>query len=498
MSRAPARPICPANPRGGGAAGGASRCGRGGGGAGAGPAGAAAAGAARRPGGERRVGRAAGAGAEPGPRRALPRRGERRPVPAASPDLAASSESRVVSVMGLGGDPGVASSRAGSGSPHSAQGSWTPLTAEQSTGTRFIASFPGTSLPPASEFEQPAVDFIFASPHTKVSRVALAFLGRSPDAAPLCAMDWGVPGCAPSPAPARSPHRWDGKSGALLHPLLPDVQRTSAVHRHRWVGNFCLFPRWDAAPGTTCWREAVGLRCRRGSPPCPQLSPSRFAPAGSCSEPRPPRRFFLWKCWWLGAGSAARGLFLQNKVALLRPQLPAARARRLAATGAERSGAQRARSPGQSVPTPDLGEGAWDAGALVSSRGLSWEDEGFLRSSSNFPFPVVVGTCSALPWARSLDAPHIVSRSAPSPWAETAHVTRRKTDLVFYSIPITSPCNSIFPSQLPLLKFPKMWLLGREMILRCLVLSEPADPPLTPWKSSGGTLKNQPENLHTN
>lgn len=45
---------------------------------------------------------------------------------------------------------------------------------EQRTGTRFIASFPGTSLSPASEFEQPAVDFIFASPQTKVSRVALA------------------------------------------------------------------------------------------------------------------------------------------------------------------------------------------------------------------------------------------------------------------------------------------------------------------------------------
>lgn len=46
-----------------------------------------------------------------------------------------------------------------------------------------------TSLPPESEFEQPALDFIFASPQTKVSRVALAFLGRSPDSAPPCAMD---------------------------------------------------------------------------------------------------------------------------------------------------------------------------------------------------------------------------------------------------------------------------------------------------------------------
>lgn len=50
-------------------------------------------------------------------------RGERRLVPAASPALPASSESGLVSVMGLGGEPGVGSSLADSRSPHSAQGS---------------------------------------------------------------------------------------------------------------------------------------------------------------------------------------------------------------------------------------------------------------------------------------------------------------------------------------------------------------------------------------
>lgn len=58
-----------------------------------------------------------------GTRRALPRLRERRLVPAASLDLAASSESRLVSVMGLGGEPRVAFSLADSRSPHSAQGS---------------------------------------------------------------------------------------------------------------------------------------------------------------------------------------------------------------------------------------------------------------------------------------------------------------------------------------------------------------------------------------
>lgn len=99
------------------------------------------------------------------------------------------------------------------------------------------------------------------------------------------------------------------------------------------------------------------------------------------------------------------GGFLQNKVALLRPQLPAARARRLAATGAERraAGAQ----PGTG---PRAGSGGGGSGTLVP---LYPAEEGFLGRTRGFkglfelsagvaaPGCRAAGTGSALPRVRS-------------------------------------------------------------------------------------------------
>ncbi|XP_009995790.1 PREDICTED: V-set and transmembrane domain-containing protein 2B [Chaetura pelagica] len=97
--------------------------------------------------------------------------------------------------------------------------------------------------------------------------------------------------------------------------------------------------------------------------------------------PNPPH--FPVAVRWLGAGSAARGGLLAEQGGTVAAQLPAVRARRLAASGAGRSG-----RAARDSPAPGLGErGQWDTVVpLYPAEGFFGETMAFSRTSSNFPF----------------------------------------------------------------------------------------------------------------